>query len=386
MIPNKADIVIVGSGIMGVCTAYYLALKGHKNIVVLDKEEYLGGHTTSRCAGGFRYQFSTEINVKLSQLSISMLENFKKENNCEYEFDRCGYLFLISDENRRKIYMESVKMQRELGVDVQLLDREEVHKLVPYLDTSNIICGSFCKDEGLLDPGKVVNAYIDQAQKMGVTFLRKTQVTDICIENNKIKSVLTDKGEIITDVIVNAAGPWAGKIGEMMSCKIPIVPDKQQLFTTSDVNWDNSKMPVVIFQDSGIGFHKEEKGLLSGMHRMSDEICDYKENIDYDWETFHMETAMDYMHEIGDLSIVSRWCGFYETTDDDLPIVDRINEIEGAYCIAGFCGHGFMHGPICGKLMSELITYGETRSLDISQLSLRRFNDTKKQLNENYKL
>ena len=386
MLPEKAEIVIIGAGIMGACTAYYLAKKGFENIVVLEKEDYLGGHTTSRCAGGFRYQFSNEINVRLSMLSIELMKQFKEEHDCSYELEECGYLFLLSDKDDLEKYKSFVSMQNSLGIKTQWLDSEQIAKMIPMVNTDDIICGTYCKNEGLVDPGLVVQSYITEAKKLNVEFYSNVTVTDIQTAEKKIEAVHTNQGTIKTKMVINAAGPWAGEIGKMVQVNIPIKPVKQQLMATSNVSWMSKEFPVIIFQNEGIGFHREGNGLLTGLNKPEEETISFDESVDQDWELLHCEKAIERIPDIEELSITSSWTGFYEVTRDDLPILGKIESVEGFYCIAGFSGHGFMHGPICGELLSEEIKEGCAKTLDIHSLNLLRFEQSQDDTHESYKI
>ncbi|PJI06507.1 MULTISPECIES: NAD(P)/FAD-dependent oxidoreductase [Clostridium] len=386
MIPDAAQIIIIGAGAMGASTAYYLAQKGYSNIVVLEKENYLGGHTTSRCAGGFRYQFSNEINVQLSKLNIQELELFKREHKCKYELNKCGYLFLLTKDDNIDKFKSSVKMQNKLGIDTKWLESDDIRKMIPMMNTDDVVSGTFYEGDGLVDPSDVVNAYIEESKKLGVKYFNDVKVTSIELYKDSAKRVITNKGSINCSIIVNAAGPWASEIGKMVGVYIPIKPVKQQLFFTSKVSWMSKKFPVVIFQNEGLGFHREGNGILTGLNKPQEESINYNLDVDEEWKIRHCEKAIKRIPTMENLSIVSEWAGFYEVTEDDLPILGRIPQVEGFYCIAGFSGHGFMHSSICGKLLSEEIIYGTTRSLDITSLRINRFDESQCNMPEYYKI
>jgi len=386
MMPNTADVVIIGSGAMGVSTAYHLSKMGIKDIVVLDKEELLGGHTTSRCAGGFRHQFSTEINVLLSKLSIENIKNFKEEINCNFELNYCGYAFLLTEDDDLNQFKKSVKMQNNLNINTEWLEIKEIRKMFPKMYIDDVIAATYYQFDGLTDPSFLINAYISESKKNGVKFFTDEIVTGIDTNNNKVKRIITTSGKISTAVVVNAAGPWAGEIGKLIDVNIPIKPVMQQLFFTSKIEWISKSFPVVIFPNEGLGFHREGDGLLTGMTKPPVKDTCFELKIDSDWELLHCEKAIKRIPDMENSCIRSRWAGFYEETEDDHPIIGSIPGIDGFYCIAGFSGHGFMQSPICGQLLAEEIIYGKAKSLDIEKLKLERFYNGNSTFTENYKI
>src|SRR5574338_66934 len=211
--PRTADIVIVGGGVMGASAAYHLAKHGMKNIVLLEKEEFFGTGATGRCAGGVRYQFSTEINVRLSLESLPMLECFREETGQDVSYRQCGYLLIATNEEDASTFRHNVAMQNRLGVQTQLLSADEVRARVPLMKFEDAIAGTFNQKDGLVDPNGVVAGYISAAQKMGVKALTRAEVTGIRVRGEEVEAVETTQGTIQTRNVLNTAGPWAGVIG-----------------------------------------------------------------------------------------------------------------------------------------------------------------------------
>ena len=218
---------------MGASTAYHLALRGQKNIVLLEKEEFFGQGATGRCAGGVRYQFSTEINVRLSLQSLPMLERFKEEIGQEITFRKCGYLFVLTRPEDVKTFRHSLELQQNLGVHTQWLTPDEIHHRLPLMRFEDALAGSFNTEDGLADPNSVVMGYVGAAQRLGVQCLNNVDVTGITVAAGKIVAVETNQGTISTRVIVNAAGPWAGLIGQMAGVAVPIEAFRRQIMTTT---------------------------------------------------------------------------------------------------------------------------------------------------------
>src|SRR5688572_11943358 len=245
-IPKTADIVIIGGGVMGVSAAYHLAKRGMKNIVLLEKEQFFGTGATGRCAGGVRYQFSTEINVKLSLESLPMLECFKEEIGQDVNYHQCGYLLIATNEKDATTFKKNVELQNRLGVQTQLLNGDEVRARLPLMRFEDALAGTFHQKDGIVDPNSVVAGYVRAAQRLGVKALTRAEVMGIRVSGGEIEAVETTQGMIQTRLVLNAAGPWAGWIGEMAGVQIPIVPLRRQMFTTNALKEIPKDFPFVI--------------------------------------------------------------------------------------------------------------------------------------------
>jgi sarcosine oxidase subunit beta len=372
-LPNTADIVIIGGGVMGASAAYHLAQRGAKNIVLLEKEKYFGTGATGRCAGGVRYQFSTEINVKLSQESLPMIERFKEEIGQDVNYRQCGYLLVATNEKDAATFKQNVALQNGLGVPTQLLSGDDVRKRLPLMKFEDAIAGTFNQKDGTVDPNGVVMGYVGAAQKMGVKAIENAEVTGITVSGGEVKEVQTNLGTIQTRMVLNAAGPWAGLIGDMAGVPLPIVPLRRQMFTTNPLPEVPEDFPFVIDFARSLYFHREGEGLLIGMSNQA-EKPGFDQNVDEDFELVNLESAIERMPLVEKASRASHWAGLYEVTPDAHPIYGG-SDVKGFYICTGFSGHGFMHGPVSGKLMTEFMLDGNYSTLDVSMLDLKRFEE-----------
>jgi sarcosine oxidase subunit beta len=373
MIPKTADVVIIGGGVMGASTAYHLALRGQKNILLLEKDEFFGQEATGKCAGGVRYQFSTEINVRLSLQSLPMLDRFKDELNQEINFRKCGYLFVLTTPEDVKTFQHSLQLQQNLGVQTQWLSADDIHRRLPLMRFEDALAGSYNPEDGLVDPNSVVMGYISGAQRLGVQCLNNVEVTSIQVEVGKIVAVETNQGMVATRAVVNAAGPWAGLIGQMAGVTVPIVPVRRQIMTTTPLPEVPQDFPFVLDFAQSLYFHREGDGILTGMSN-NNEKAGFDQNVDEDFEMVNLEAAIARMPCLEKAGMLTHWAGLYEVTPDAHPIFGR-TPVDGFYLVAGFSGHGFMHGPIAGKLMAECILDGKFESVDVSMLDLARFTE-----------
>ena len=372
-IPKAADIVIIGGGVMGASTAYHLALRGQKNIVLLEKDEFFGQEATGKCAGGVRFQFSTEINVRLSLVSLPMLDRFKEETGQEINFRKCGYLFVLTKPEDVKTFRHSLEMQQGLGVHTEWLSADEVRKRLPLMHFEDALAGSYNAGDGLVDPNSVVMGYINAAQRLGVQCLTKVEVTGIQVEAGRIAAVETNQGSLSTRAVVNAAGPWAGVVGGMAGVEIPIIALRRQIMTTTPLPEVPLDFPFVLDFAQSLYFHREGEGILTGMSNPN-EKPGFDQNIDENFEMVNLEAAIARMPCLEKAGQVSHWAGLYEVTPDAHPIFGG-SPVEGFTIVAGYSGHGFMHGPVAGKLMAEFILDGKFKTVDVSMLDLARFKE-----------
>lgn len=372
-LPNTADIVIIGGGVMGASALYHLAQRGIKNVILLEKEEFFGAGATGRCAGGVRYQFSTEINVRLSMESLPMIERFKEEIGQDVNYRQCGYLLVATNEKDKAAFEHNVKLQNGLGVPTQLLSGDEVRARVPQMKFPDALAGTFNQKDGLVDPNSVVMGYIGAAQKLGAKAVPSAEVTGIRVSGNQVQAVETAAGSIETRMVVNAAGPWAGVVGQMAGVHIPITPVRRQMFTTTPMPEIPADFPFVIDFAQSLYFHREGNGLLVGMSNPN-EKPGFNQNVDEEFELTNMEAAAARLPLLERAGRVSHWAGLYEVTPDAHPIFGK-TPVNGLTVVAGFSGHGFMHGPVAGKLMTEFILDGAFKTLDVSALDLARFEE-----------
>ena len=372
-LPRTASIVMIGGGVMGGSAAYHLAARGVKDIVLLEKDEFFGLGATGRCAGGVRYQFATEVNIRLSLASLPMLERFPEMMHQEVDYRQCGYLFLLTNEKDVTTFERNVKLQNKLGVPTQWLAGDEIRQRLPLMKLDDVIKGTLNAKDGLCDPNGVVMGYINAATKLGAQCLTGIEVTSLQVAGGKITGVQTNKGDISAPTVLNAAGPWAGELGRMAGVNIPITPVRRQMLTTTPLPEIPADFPFVIDFDQSLYFHREGEGLLTGMSNQN-EKPGFDQTVDPDFELVNLEKAIERLPLLEEAGVVSHWAGLYEVTPDAHPIFGK-TPVDGFYVVAGFSGHGFMHGPIAGKLMSEIILDGVAKTVDVSMLDLARFEE-----------
>jgi sarcosine oxidase subunit beta len=367
---KAADVVIIGGGIIGLSIAYHLAMKKAGRIVLFEKGQ-LGEGSTSRCVGGIRTQFSTEINIRFSLESLKTFEQFEEEFGINPEFKRIGYLFLATTEGEMEIFKENVKRQKIFNIPVELLSPDEISARWPYLRMDDILGGTFCSWDGYAGPSEVLSGFTIGAKRAGVKIYEGTEVLRISLANGKIRSVKTKGEEIFTSLVINAGGPYAASIGEMVGVKIPVKPLRRQIFITAPFHLSNSPIPLTIDFHRGWYFRSEGDGLL--LSGPLDLESSFNLNIDYEAMVETSENAIYRVPVLEKARIARGWAGLYEISLDHHAIIGKVPEVGGFILANGFSGHGFQHSPAVGKVISELIIDGKATTIDLSSLSIERF-------------
>ncbi len=370
-LPGTAQIVIIGGGVMGASTAYHLAKAGATEVLLLERSPHLEDAATSRCAGGVRYQFATPVNIELSKISLPMLERFKDELGVDPQYRQIGYLFVLTRPQDVESFRGTVELQRRMGVNTEWLDGDGVRRRLPLMRFEDALAGTIHPKDGLADPSSVNLGYLNRARDLGVRVAMETEAIAIQLERDRVAAVNTNHGTVRCEQVVDAAGPWAAEVGQLVGLEIPIRPVRRQMVSTTPIPELPPDFPFVIDFARSLYFHPEGEGLLTGMSN-PDQPADFDQTIDEDWEVVALEAAMQRMPLLEKAGRLASWAGLYEVTPDAHPIFGP-TEIDGFWIVAGFSGHGFMHGPVAGKLMSEFLMEGRAHTVDVSMLDLARF-------------
>lgn len=394
MLPKVADFVIIGGGIIGCSIAFNLAKLGGKNIVLLEKEAVLGSSSTAKCSGGIRQQFGSDANIRLSIESVKIFKNWQEQFPYPIEYNpsflQTGYLFLLHDRKQVREFKRRVALQKKLGIrDVNFVKLPQLQIAIPYLNLDDVIAAVFCASDGVADPSSALYEYARQARMLGVEIFTDAKVFDIGVNgvfSRKVEIVFTNNGPILTNCVINAAGPFAAKIGEMINLEIPILGHRHQTIATPPIKWVSKNDPFVVDCCPGQSFYfrpetgSKETGyqlLLGGHQDDKIEIAEpdnYCEKADQEFILYLAEMALKRFKNSEDIKIMpkSGLAGLYEVTPDVLPILGKTEEIEGVILANGFSGHGFMHSPIVGKIIAE-IALNNSSGFNISGLSLDDF-------------
>jgi glycine/D-amino acid oxidase-like deaminating enzyme len=351
-VTESADVVVVGGGAIGASTAWHLAELGITDVVLVERDQLASG-STSKSAGGFRAQFADELNIRIALRSIAELERFP-----ELTLERCGYLFLLDNEEDLAAFREAVALQRSLGVPTVELSVDEAVRMVPQIDPEGLVGATFCPLDGHVTPEDVVRSYATAAAARGVRVRQGCAVTAIEVLDGRIASVDTTRGPIATDTVVCAAGAWSPEIGAFAGVDIPVRPERRwTFFSASDAGFP-ADLPLTVDFSTSVYLCREGKGIIVGGRQPS--VGEY------------VPLAVGRFPALADCEIQSSWWGYYEMSPDHNAIVGTAGGVERFYVATGFSGHGFQQAPAVGEHLAELVA-GREPTLDLSPFALDRF-------------
>jgi sarcosine oxidase subunit beta len=366
---KRASVVIIGGGIIGCSIAYNLAKMGRKNVVLFEKNSLASG-ATGRSGAGIRQQFGTEMNCILARESIKIFENLSQELDYDIELNQGGYLMLAYTEKEVSQFKKNVALEQSLGIDARCITVKEAKEIVPPLNTEGLLAATFCPTDGHANPFNTNFAYAEAAQRLGVKIYNFTEVREIKTEDNRIVSVSTDQGEVLTPIVINAAGGYSGEIGKMVGVEIPVYSQRHQILITEPI--DPLFKPMLM--SFSRNFYCQQTPHGSIIMGFGDPGEPKGHDIGSSWQ-FAREMAQKMTAVIPllkEVSMVRQWSGLYNTSPDSQPIVGEHPQVNGFYMAVGFSGHGFMLAPVTSRLMAELILKGRT-SIPIDKLDIGRF-------------
>jgi len=372
---ETADVVIIGSGIVGSSVAYHLAQQGCTNVLVIEREAHQGKGSTGKSMGGVRAQFTTPVNIQMSKYSIDFFSKFDEVVGHPADYRAHGYLFCATNQRHLAYLKANRERQNALGVtNVEWVSPDDIVKMVPQLRVDDILGGTFCPTDGFVDPHSVMMGFMLNAREKGVRLWLETEVTGIKTEAAKIKSVATTRGNVSTPVVVNAAGPWAAGVAKLAGAELPVEPLRRQLVPTEPFDQLPQRFPMVIDMSTGFHFRREGKGILLAWND-PDETPGFKTEFDTTFVEKILTHAASRVPVLAEAGVNPRraWAGLYEMTPDHHAIIGPAPNVKGLYFVNGFSGHGVMHSPASGRIAADLILQGHSDLIDAKQLSVERF-------------
>ena len=375
-LPDRAEVVIIGGGVMGASTAFHLAEAGVTDVLLLEKDSLACG-STSKSAGGVRAQFSDAVNIALGIRSLPAFEQFGVRPGGEIDLHQVGYLFLHTDETAWAVAQEAVALQNSLGIPTQLLTAAEAGALSKGVEVGDVIGATFHPRDGYCSPENVVQGYAAGARALGATVRTGVGVTGIETSGGEITGVVTDQGVVATSTVVCAAGAWSREVGRWVGVDLPIDPLRRQIIVTEPLNEELLALypmdtPMTIDAASTFYLHREGPGLLVGMS-YQDESIGFHDGFSEDWLPDLLEAMERRAPALLDVGIAHRWAGYYEVTPDHNAVIGEATSVSRFLYAAGFSGHGFLQGPAVGEVMRDFYL-GQPPVVDVSTMSADRFS------------
>lgn len=373
---SKANVVIIGGGVSGVATAYELAKRGATDIVLLEKK-FLASGSTGRCGAGIRMQWGTKANCLLSKYAVERYKNLQTELDYKHdiEFSQGGYLMVAGTEKEMAQFRKNVELQNSLGINSKLLTAAQTKEIIPYVNTDYVLGGTFCQEDGHLNPFHVVQAYADAAVRLGVEINKHTTVTGIEQKNGKIVGCNTDKGYISCDKVLIACNAWSQELAKTVGIDLPLYSQRHQILVTEPVAAMQGPMFMGFYHN--IYCQQTPHGSFIMGRGDDNEPTDLRISSSWQFLEEMAKTCVKLLPLLKDLTVVRQWSGLYNMSPDKQPIYSGFDEVQGLYLAAGFSGHGFMFGPVTGVVMADMILERKCE-IDVSHLRCDRF--TKGQL------
>lgn len=372
---RSAEVVIIGGGIVGSSIAYHLTAAGCKNILVIERESAQGKGSTGKSMGGVRAQFSTPVNIQMSLYSIPFYAAFDETlgHLCGYRAQ--GYLFCATSDKHMAYLGTNHERQVRLGLTTaRLISADEIRAMFPQLCSDDIVGGAFCSTDGFVDPYSAMNGFMASASEHGAELWKNTEVNGIVCDDQGISGVETARGLVSTRKVVNCAGAWAANIAKMVGIDLPVEPLRRMLVPTEPFDQFPHTAPMIIDMSTGFHFRPEGLGFLLAWND-PEQTPGYKTDFDPAFVEKILTRAADRVPIFENLAVNPKraWAGLYEMTPDHHPILGPLSEVSGFFLANGFSGHGVMHAPATGKILSDLVLEGKTDLIDASLLNLARF-------------
>ena len=374
---RTAAVAVIGGGVMGASVAHHLAARGVRDVVVLDRSDGPGAGSTGRATGGYRAQYGTAVNVRLSLLARAKLLRFQEETGVDPGYAPVGYLWLAGTAAELAALGAARQLQRREGLHEAVdVTPGEIARINPAIRRDGVIGGAFCPSDGFIRPLSILDGYLSAARRAGVRIEWGVEATGLRLEDERIVAVETSCGLLAAGAVVNAAGPWAAAVADMAHVTLPVTPLRRQIATTTPCDLLPADMPMTIW--AGDGFHLRVRDGRVLLLRPTPGVPGrpFDAGVDPKWldDVEAMAHARVPVLRGATIDRAACWAGLYEMSPDKHAILGPAPGIPNLYFINGSSGHGVMHAPSLGQLLAEIICDGSASTLDISPLDPGRFD------------
>jgi sarcosine oxidase subunit beta len=368
---TTVDVVIIGAGVIGCSTAYHLAQIGITDVAVVEMDQ-VGSGSSGKSASMLSLQYcEDELTIQMTKYSYNKYMQFEEEMGVPIDFKKIGWISIVSEKSVEPL-LRNAKLLNSHGITTEILERDEIKRRYPEINTEDLVLGTWGPDDGLIDPHMIMWGYIKKAQEMGATLDQGVKATGIQVRHGKVEGIRTEKGFVSSRTVVNAGGPWAKEIGRWVDVEIPIMNLARTIVVTGPFAGIPNNRPFLDDRTLEWYCRPELSGLLMGMGAKPVE----EPKIQTDTEMVHemIDVAVRRIPILEKASMQTAWTGIRPLTPDDHPIIGRVPSVNGLILSCGWGGRGIIQAPIAGRLVAETICNGYPSTMDIQPLKIERFS------------
>jgi sarcosine oxidase subunit beta len=368
-LPARAQVVVVGGGIMGLALAYELAKRGVRDVLVLERE-YLNAGASGRNGGGVRAQWTTPTMIRLGRRSLELCDRFAVDMGVNVWFRRGGYLFLAPTREHVERIERNAELHRREGLRTRIVDRREALEIVPELDPSRFLAGSWNPDDGVVFPWPFLWGYASRAEALGARVATFTRVTGFEAGNGRIVAVRTDRGRVACDTVVVAAGAWSKEVAALAGVALPNRPTRHEILVTEPLKpWLG---PLVSVLGNGLYFSQSLRGEIVGGMGDPVEPEGVVQGSTLRFLARFARAAISTVPVLAGVKVVRQWAGCYDVTPDNNPILGPAG-YPNFFQLSGFVGHGFMMAPAVAELYADWLA-GRGKDEIFERFDIARFS------------
>jgi sarcosine oxidase subunit beta len=354
---SNYDVIVIGAGSVGAPAALSLAQAGLRTLVI-DERASVGQGSNKTAIGGIRATHSDPAKIRLCLRSIEIFSSWQALHGDDIEWCRGGYVFVAYGPREEKILKELLAIQKPYGLNIDWLDKDALLEVVPDLNLDGLIGGTWSPDDGSASPLLAVHAFYAHAKRMGAEFRFNETVTGISVEAGRVRGVQTDKGRYSAGVVINAAGAWAGPVGQMVGVEVPVRPDSHEAAITEPVARFLAPMVVDIRPAPGSAnyyFYQHATGQIVFCITPSPPIWGEDVRETSAFLPMVARRMVDLMPRLANVRVRRTWRGLYVNVPDGSPLIGWAKEVEGFLLAVGLGGQGFMLGPGLGELLARAV-------------------------------
>jgi len=369
---KSADVIVIGAGIVGSSTAYYLAKAGMAVTLIDRRKPVAGGSATQACAGGVRQQGRVPVEIPLALYSINLWTNLEAELDDDLEYRQDGMTVVTDNEKQIPLLSDRVKREQAQGLDIRLVQNSDLQDLIPGL-SPGMLAGSYCPTDGLANPMRTVNAFVVAAQRLGVRTKWDCAAEGFEVQNNRLMAVRTNRGDLTCRHAIIAAGYWSRAIAATVDINLPFQAHPLQMMVTA--RRPHKLDQVLGWMGNGISLKQMPSGgyVVGGGWPGIGNPQTYHTRLMPGSMAKSARTTVGLFPSLAGIPVLRAWAGIEAFCEDEMQIIGPVPGVDGLILATGFSGHGFAIGPGVGSLLTDYLATGDLSEM-LAPFTIERFN------------